>query len=480
MVPEENHFQRKILAVVTTGGIAGTGEFLHRIQRLKLTTFDDVAPVLEICRVLHSRGHIVEFATLAGHETLASPYSFVSSTHTIGGAITPKEAKQCSTFWTGHDRFIFRDRQELTEGVAIQKRIWAEASKNLKRQVNESIPDFVLVDWQIEPVVDFLGELHIAYAVMWPHIPWTRGELASLEHGSVMSRLRNILRCIEGAMGLARRVPVFRDSANLRRWREEISGDVRTPQSTTPNYISFVNSLLTAASSQRLPPSIVFIGPVLGLTFPPLSHELSSFLATHTRVLYIALGTYATFSAFDIQQIMQAILSALEAHHIDGVIWATQSLGRREFFDVFEDLLDNRNPHWRFLTFTPQRPILAHPSTRLFVTQCGTSSLNEAVYHGVPMVGIDKDHPLNCKQAEQAGIAQIMSYRKIDANELCEKIGLTVQDVYGSFERAALYVQQLAVAKAGRKDVAADVVEKAILDRERGIVTSPNHREGMV
>lgn len=60
----------------------------------------------------------------------------------------------------------------------------------------------------------------------------------------------------------------------------------------------------------------------------------------------------------------------------------------------------------------PQEDILAHPSLRLFITHCGLGGINEARYHGVPILGIPLygDHEKNVKVAVNEGWAIELPY----------------------------------------------------------------------
>lgn len=55
----------------------------------------------------------------------------------------------------------------------------------------------------------------------------------------------------------------------------------------------------------------------------------------------------------------------------------------------------------------PQSDILAHPNTVLFISHCGLGSVNEARFHGVPILGIPifADQPSNMAAIEKDGWA---------------------------------------------------------------------------
>lgn len=64
------------------------------------------------------------------------------------------------------------------------------------------------------------------------------------------------------------------------------------------------------------------------------------------------------------------------------------------------------------MDWLPQDGILAHPNTKLFISHCGLSSVNEAKYRGIPILGIPifGDQQENAQGIEKEGWALTLSY----------------------------------------------------------------------
>ena len=56
----------------------------------------------------------------------------------------------------------------------------------------------------------------------------------------------------------------------------------------------------------------------------------------------------------------------------------------------YNDYKAMNNPNFMLKTHVPQRQILKHEKTRLFITNCGANGVLEALYYGVPIIGFPK------------------------------------------------------------------------------------------
>uniref|UniRef100_A0A673HPB2 UDP-glucuronosyltransferase n=1 Tax=Sinocyclocheilus rhinocerous TaxID=307959 RepID=A0A673HPB2_9TELE len=73
---------------------------------------------------------------------------------------------------------------------------------------------------------------------------------------------------------------------------------------------------------------------------------------------------------------------------------------------------DTLGENTRIYKWIPQNDLLGHPKTRAFITHGGTNGIYEAIYHGVPMVGIPLfgDQPDNLVHMKAKGAAVIIDF----------------------------------------------------------------------
>ncbi|KAB0795113.1 hypothetical protein PPYR_11952 [Photinus pyralis] len=91
------------------------------------------------------------------------------------------------------------------------------------------------------------------------------------------------------------------------------------------------------------------------------------------------------------------------------------------------DVLPNQPKNVRLGKWFPQQDILAHPNIKLFITHGGYLSTTEAIYHGVPIVGIPVfgDQEMNVATAEIDGYGKGVSYKTLTE----ESFGNAVNEV---------------------------------------------------
>nr|XP_015838840.1 PREDICTED: UDP-glucuronosyltransferase 2A2-like [Tribolium castaneum] len=90
----------------------------------------------------------------------------------------------------------------------------------------------------------------------------------------------------------------------------------------------------------------------------------------------------------------------------------------------FETELKNTPKNLKTFQWLPQQDVLAHPNIRAFITHGGVSSLIEAVYFGVPVVGIPcfADQENNLETAAKRGYAVKVLIKNITEDNLHEAL----------------------------------------------------------
>ncbi|XP_059048523.1 UDP-glycosyltransferase UGT5-like [Achroia grisella] len=105
---------------------------------------------------------------------------------------------------------------------------------------------------------------------------------------------------------------------------------------------------------------------------------------------------------------------------------------KKAFLDVFrrlkqtviwkweEDTLENKPDNLFIKKWLPQKEILSHANIKVFISHGGLIGTQEAIFHGVPIVGIPiyADQYNNLLQAEDIGFGRILEYHSINEKNL--------------------------------------------------------------
>jgi hypothetical protein len=117
-----------------------------------------------------------------------------------------------------------------------------------------------------------------------------------------------------------------------------------------------------------------------GVTTKPaklLIGDLRSVLDRSDGAIFMSFGSIS--SGFP-PAILDNLVGALNQFDIT-IIWALRG-------DSVDYVKDKIRPNIHVFDWVPQNDVLGHNNTRLFITHCGNNGQYEALYHGVPMVGI--------------------------------------------------------------------------------------------
>lgn len=158
-------------------------------------------------------------------------------------------------------------------------------------------------------------------------------------------------------------------------------------------------------------PNIVYIGGFQCKPSEPLSSELEEFVQSsgeHGFIL-MSLGTLVEGLPSEITSEIAAAFAQIPQK----VIW--RHAGTRP---------DNLGNNTLIMEWLPQNDLLGHPKIKAFVTHCGTNGIYEAIYHGVPMVGMPLlfDQFENSFRLEVRGVAKAVDVTKITRQNFLEAI----------------------------------------------------------
>ncbi|CAH0598246.1 unnamed protein product [Chrysodeixis includens] len=138
----------------------------------------------------------------------------------------------------------------------------------------------------------------------------------------------------------------------------------------------FLNVFPVFVGIHPVPPNVVFTGGLHQNIEKPLPEDLKKYLdSSKNGVIYISFGTNVDPTKLPTERI-QVLVKAVSELPYD-VLWKWNG-----------DELPGRTANIKISKWLPQSDLLKHPKIKVFVTQGGLQSTDEAITAGVPLVGI--------------------------------------------------------------------------------------------
>lgn len=110
------------------------------------------------------------------------------------------------------------------------------------------------------------------------------------------------------------------------------------------------------------------------------------------------------------------LVSKLPAHISEEIAAAFAQLPQKVIWRYLGERPANLGNNTLLVKWFPQNDLLGHPKTRVFVTHGGTNGIQEAIYHGVPIIGmpIFFDQPENLSRLKAKGGAVMVDIAEVD------------------------------------------------------------------
>ncbi|XP_058264010.1 UDP-glucuronosyltransferase 2A2-like [Hemibagrus wyckioides] len=158
-------------------------------------------------------------------------------------------------------------------------------------------------------------------------------------------------------------------------------------------------------------PNVVYMGGFQCKPSKPLPDDLEKFVQSSGKhgVIIMSLGTF--FGQLDVN--LADEIAAAFAQLPQKVIW--RHTGPRP------STLGNNT---LLVDWMPQNNLLGHTKTKVFVAHGGTNGVQEAIYHGVPILGlpIAFDQPDNLSRMREKGTARVLDISELDRSVFLEAL----------------------------------------------------------
>ncbi|XP_078453339.1 UDP-glucuronosyltransferase 1A5-like isoform X1 [Lampetra planeri] len=174
-------------------------------------------------------------------------------------------------------------------------------------------------------------------------------------------------------------------------------------------------------------PNMVNVGGMTSGEAKPLPQDLEEFVQSSGEhgVVVVSFGSLVSAIPYRIANILAEGLGRIPQK----VIWRYEG-----------PTVENLSNNTKVMPWLPQRDLLAHAKTRVFVTHGGSHGIYEAICYGVPMLGLPLfgDQFENMARMQSKGAALVLNIHSLDAGSLASSISTIATHKNSYKEKASL------------------------------------------
>lgn len=255
------------------------------------------------------------------------------------------------------------------------------------------------------------GEMRIPLS----YIPVHRSQLS--DRMGFWGRMKNVLMFL-GSFEAERRIQARFEKAILTHFP---AANVSLPQLYRKAQLAIYNTDFTLEFPRPLPPNVVCIGGLLAKPAKALPQELEDLVQATGEDGFVVVSFGSMLSSVNLPGLLREMNAAF-SRLPQLVIW-------RHLHSHWPSNL-HPAPNVRLFDWLPQNDLLGHPKARLLVTHGGFNSLMQAVYHGVPVVGVPLfgDQFDNMVRVEAKGLGLTVDVTQIQALHLSHSMDTVIRN----------------------------------------------------
>ncbi|XP_067413025.1 UDP-glucuronosyltransferase 2A2-like isoform X4 [Emydura macquarii macquarii] len=177
-------------------------------------------------------------------------------------------------------------------------------------------------------------------------------------------------------------------------------------------------------------PNFEFVGGLHCQPAKPLPEEMEAFVQSSGEhgIVVFSLGS---------------MIYNLTDEKSNMVAWALSQIPQKVLWRYKGKKPETLGANTRIYDWIPQNDLLGHPKTKAFITHGGTNGIYEAIYHGIPMVGIPMfaDQPDNIAHMRAKGMAVELDFNTMQAQDLIDALNTVINN--SSYKENALRLSEI-------------------------------------